>query len=109
MRSDRLPQAMLPTAIARKPMVMAVETPVIDQPVSRAMGLRNTGSENIAPTAMQPKKGRLPRQSPPAIAIIEDHDAAASFRAWMSILVIFMTAAMTLSALGPVKVSARPA
>ncbi len=40
---------MLAKAIARKPMVIALDTPVTDQPVSRAIGSRNTGSENIAP------------------------------------------------------------
>ena len=38
---------MLPNAMARKPMVMALDTPVTDQPVSRAMGCSRTGSENI--------------------------------------------------------------
>ena len=46
-RSDSVPQTMLANAIARKPMVMALETPVTDQPVSRAIGRRNTGSENM--------------------------------------------------------------
>ena len=31
-------------------------TPVTDQPVSREMGSRKTGSENIAPIAMQPSR-----------------------------------------------------
>ena len=61
-RSERLPQAMLPNAMARKPMVMALDTPVTDQPVSRAMGCSRTGSENIAPIATQPKR-------PPAATI----------------------------------------
>jgi hypothetical protein len=38
--------------------------PVIDQPVSRAMARRNTGSENIAPIAMQPIR-------PPAATITQ--------------------------------------
>ena len=54
-RSDRPPQAMLAKAMARKPMVMAVETPVTDQPVSLEIGSRKTGSENMAPMAMQPR------------------------------------------------------
>ncbi len=53
---------MLPTAMARKPMVMALDTPVTDQPVSRAMGCNRTGSENMAPIATQPKR-------PPAATI----------------------------------------
>ena len=36
-RSDRVPQAMLAHAIARKPIVIALDTPATDQPVSRAM------------------------------------------------------------------------
>ena len=42
-----MPQTMLANAIARKPIVMALDTPVTDQPVSRAIGCRNTGSENM--------------------------------------------------------------
>ena len=37
-------------------MVMAADTPVIDQPVSWAMDRRNTGSENMAPNATQPRR-----------------------------------------------------
>ena len=55
---------MLPNAIARKPIVMALDTPVTDQPVSREIGKRNTGSENIAPIATQPSK-------PPAATITQ--------------------------------------
>ncbi len=47
---------MLPNAIARKPIVMALDTPVTDQPVSRAMGLSRTGKENIEPMATQPRR-----------------------------------------------------
>ena len=47
---------MLVKAMARKPMVMALEMPVTDQPVSRAIGCRNTGSENMPPIATQPSK-----------------------------------------------------
>ena len=61
-RSDKFPQTMLPTAMARKPKVMALDMPVIDQPVSREMGRRKTGSENMAPMATQPK-------TPPAATI----------------------------------------
>ena len=53
---------MAPNAMARKPTVMALDTPVTDQPVSRAMGCSRTGSENIAPIATQPKR-------PPAATI----------------------------------------
>ncbi|MCY1307237.1 hypothetical protein D9M70_571440 [compost metagenome] len=63
-RSERLPQAMLAKAIARKPMVMALETPVTDQPVSREIGSRKTGSENMAPIAKQPSR-------PPAATITQ--------------------------------------
>jgi hypothetical protein len=63
-RSERLPQAMLPNAMARKPMVMALDTPVTDQPVSPAIGRSRTGSENIEPIATQPKR-------PPAATITQ--------------------------------------
>ncbi len=63
-RSDRLPQTMLPAAMARKAMVRALEMPVTDQPVLRAMGRRKTGSENIAPIATQPRR-------PPAATITQ--------------------------------------
>jgi hypothetical protein len=63
-RSERFPQMMLPTAMARKPKVMALDTPVMDHPVSREMGRRKTGSENMAPIATQPK-------SPPAATITQ--------------------------------------
>ena len=45
-------------------MVMALETPVTDHPVSREIGRRNTGSENIAPIATQPNR-------PPAATITQ--------------------------------------
>ncbi|MGY3036572.1 hypothetical protein ACVIIV_005742 [Bradyrhizobium sp. USDA 4354] len=45
---------MLVKAIARKPIVIALEMPVTDQPVSFAIGCRNTGSENMPPIATQP-------------------------------------------------------
>jgi hypothetical protein len=35
-------------------MVMAADMPVVDQPVLAAIGRSSTGSENIAPSAMQP-------------------------------------------------------
>ena len=62
MRSDSAPHAMLAGAMARKPMVMAVDTPVTDQPVSFEMGRRKTGRENMAPIATQPSR-------PPAATI----------------------------------------
>ena len=53
-RSERVPQAMLPSASATKASVIAVEIPVVDHPVSCAIGRRNTGSENSPPIATQP-------------------------------------------------------
>jgi len=47
---------MLPKAIAKKPIVIASDMPVRDQPVAVAMGMRNTGNENIAPIATHPKR-----------------------------------------------------
>jgi hypothetical protein len=55
---------MLANAIARKPKVMALDMPVMDHPVSRAMSRRKTGSENMAPIATQPK-------TPPAATITQ--------------------------------------
>ena len=63
-RSDRLPQIMLAKAMARKPIVIAVEMPVTDQPVSRDIVSRKTGSENMAPMATQPN-------SPPAATMTQ--------------------------------------
>ena len=63
-RSERLPHAMLAKAMARKPMVMALDTPVTDQPVAAAIGRRSTGSENIEPIATQPIR-------PPAATITQ--------------------------------------
>src|SRR3954454_13135197 len=53
MRSASVPQAMLPNAIARNAIVIALEMPATDHPVSSEMGRRKTGSENIEPTATQ--------------------------------------------------------
>ncbi len=53
-RSERVPQAMLPSASATKASVIAVEIPVVDHRVSCAIGRRNTGSENSPPIATQP-------------------------------------------------------
>ena len=61
-RSDRFPQTMLPTAMATKPKVIALDMPVMDHPVSREMGRIKTGSENMAPMATQPRR-------PPAATI----------------------------------------
>src|SRR5262249_35824633 len=44
--------------------VIALDTPVTDHPVSRVMAPRNTGSENIAPIATQPSRPPAVRQSP---------------------------------------------
>src|SRR5208337_3455361 len=63
-RSDKLPHATLPAASATKPMVIAVDTPVTDHPVSLDMGRSRTGNENIAPTAIQPN-------NPPAATMIQ--------------------------------------
>src|SRR5690606_29081627 len=63
-QTERPPHNMLAKAMERKPMVMAVEIPVTDQPVSLAIGNRKTGSENMAPTAMQPMR-------PPAATITQ--------------------------------------
>ena len=54
-RSVTVPQKMLPKAMARKPMVIAMDMPVRDQPVVAVMGTRKTGNENIAPMATHPK------------------------------------------------------
>src|SRR5689334_3178412 len=62
--SDAVPQAMLVKAIARKPIVIALEMPVTDQPVSLVIGCRNTGSENMPPIATQPSR-------PPAATITQ--------------------------------------
>ena len=64
MRSTSRPQARPEAAIVRKPMVIALDTPVRDQPVAAVSGTRNTGSENIAPIATQPRK-------PPAATITQ--------------------------------------
>ena len=63
-RSDRVPQIMLLQAMARNPIVMALDTPVTDQPVSRAIGCRNTGNENMPPIETQPSR-------PPAATITQ--------------------------------------
>ena len=60
---------MLVNAIARKPMVMALDTPVTDQPVSRAIGCRNTGSENMPPIGDTAEQA-AGRDDHPAIARI---------------------------------------
>jgi hypothetical protein len=64
MRSASVPHSMLASAMAIKPIVMALDTPVTDQPVSREIGKRNTGSENMAPMATQLSK-------PPAATITQ--------------------------------------
>jgi hypothetical protein len=55
---------MLAAAMARKPIVIAVDMPVTDQPVSSEIGRRRTGSENRAPIATQPSR-------PPAATITQ--------------------------------------
>src|SRR5260221_7376811 len=64
MRSDKVPHAMLESAIARNAMVIALDTPATDQPVSSAIGRRKTGSENIEPIATQ-------LSTPPAATITQ--------------------------------------
>ena len=61
-RSESPPQTKPATAMARKAMVMAADTPVTDQWVDCAIGRNRTGSENMAPIAMQPSR-------PPAATI----------------------------------------
>src|SRR5919109_1155448 len=56
MRSASVPQAMLAKAIARNAIVMALDTPATDQPVSFEIGSRKTGRENMEPNATQPSK-----------------------------------------------------
>jgi hypothetical protein len=63
-RSERPPPIMAAKAMARKPMVMAVDMPVTDQPVSFDIVSRKTGSENIDPMATQPS-------TPPAATITQ--------------------------------------
>ncbi len=46
-----------------KSSVMALEMPVRDQPVPVDIGSRNTGSENIAPTATQVIKAPMATSS----------------------------------------------
>ena len=58
---------MLVVAIARKAMVIALDTPVTDQPVSPVMAPRKTGKENIAPIATQPS-------TPPAVTMIHRYE-----------------------------------
>jgi hypothetical protein len=64
-RSLSAPQAKAATAIARKSMVMAVEMPVRDQPVSADIGCRNTARENIEPMATQVISAPTPTTTQP--------------------------------------------
>jgi hypothetical protein len=50
--------------MAIKPKVMALDMPVMDHPVSREIGRRKTGNENMAPIATHPKR-------PPAATITQ--------------------------------------
>ncbi len=56
MRSLSAPQPKPAAPMARKLSVMALDTAVVDQPVTSVIGRRNTASENMAPTAMQVMK-----------------------------------------------------
>jgi hypothetical protein len=49
--------------MARKPTVMALDTPVTDQPVSWAMGRKRTGSETSI-RSRRIREGRRRRRSP---------------------------------------------
>src|SRR5205823_10231971 len=69
-RSDRFPQIMLASAMATKPIVIALDTPVTDHPVSFEIGSRKTGSENMEPIAIQPKR-------PPAATITKQYEKLA--------------------------------
>ena len=62
---------MLAAAMARKPIVIAVEMPVTDQPVSCDIGRRKTGNENMAPIATQPKQAAR-RDDHPAIGMVHE-------------------------------------
>jgi hypothetical protein len=50
-----------------KPIVIAIEMPVTDQPVSCDIGRRNTGKENMAPIATQPRR-------PPAATMTQRYE-----------------------------------
>jgi hypothetical protein len=52
--------------MARKPIVIATDMPVRDQRVAAAIGVRNTGKENIEPTATHPRRAlrRSPSDNP---------------------------------------------
>jgi hypothetical protein len=52
MRSLSAPQPKPAAPMARKLIVMALDTAVCDQPVAWVIGWRNTASENMAPIAM---------------------------------------------------------
>ena len=54
----------LPKAMAKNPMVMALEMSVRDQPVASTIGVMKIGRANMAPMAMQPRK-------PPAATITQ--------------------------------------
>ena len=60
---------MLPNAMARKPMVMALDTPVTDQPVSRAIGCKQNGQ----------REHRSDRDAAQKAARRDDHPSVARF------------------------------
>ncbi len=70
MRSDSAPQPTLASAIARKPIVIAVDKPVTDHPVAAAIGRRNTGRENREPMARHPS-------TPPLATITQRYECSA--------------------------------
>ena len=59
MRSLSAPQPKPAAPIARKPIVMALDTAACDQPVASVIGCRNTASENMAPIAMHVMKAPI--------------------------------------------------
>ncbi|GEP60841.1 hypothetical protein RSO01_80070 [Reyranella soli] len=54
MRSVSAPQPNEATPIVRKTIIMALETPALDQPVSSAIGRRKTAREKTEPIATHP-------------------------------------------------------
>jgi hypothetical protein len=69
-RSERAPQIIEVTAMAKNPTVMAMEMPVRDQPVASAIGVSSTGREKSDPMAMHPMK-------PPAATTTQRYDESA--------------------------------
>src|SRR5712672_743762 len=70
MRSLSAPQPKPAAPIARKPIVMALDTCVCDQPVAWVIGCRNTASENMAPIAMHVMKAPIATMTQPYLIFI---------------------------------------